>query len=204
MNNIDKLTELISKFPGIGPRQARRIVFFLLSRDITWIQDFAALLQTVKKSVHRCTHCLRHFEAEGNIEICNVCLESDKSKMMIVEKETDLENIKKLGIFNGRYFILGSLLPITSKRSIRNIHIDEFIAEVVRAQQDDGLDEIILALPVHPEGDHTADFVRSKLLDNSIEAKVTILGRGLSTGTELEYSDDATFKSAFESRTVKS
>lgn len=204
MNNIDALTQHIAKFPGIGPRQARRIVFFLLASRHSWIQKLIDLLQTVIISVHKCNHCLGHFEAEGNTDTCGICLTSDKTKLMLVEKETDLENIKKLGIYTGRYFILGSLLPITSKKNLQNMNTESFIKEVKRAIYEEGLNEIILALPVSTEGDHTADYIKSELVvKNNISITISLLGRGLSTGTELEYSDDETFKSAFETRIVK-
>jgi recombination protein RecR len=119
--------------------------------------------------------------------------------MMVVEKETDLENIRKAGVFDGRYFVLGGLLPITTKRSVQTFSGDALLSEVNRAKQSDALSEIILGLPVSAEGDHTADYLRNALSKDT-SLMVTILGRGLSTGADLEYSDDKTLKSALQNR----
>ena len=122
--------------------------------------------------------------------------------MMIVAKDVDLKNVQKSGIYNGRYFILNGLIPISNKKNFAQVRTVELVEEIKRAANEDGLKEIIFAFTVNPEGDNTRMFAEKLLkpLVDEYELKTTTLGRGLSTGTELEYSDDSTLKNAFKNR----
>jgi len=198
-NVIQKLVELFIKFPGIGPRQARRFVYYLLSEETARVDSLIASIKELREDVSQCKQCMRYHTAKG--EVCDICGDAskDKTSMMILEKDIDLENVRASGYYNGRFFILGGLLGAIEKDPDSKIRGKVLVDEVKRRIGKDGLKEIIIALSVNPDGDVTLEYVK-KILAPYKKLKVTILGRGLSTGTELEYSDAATIKSALDNR----
>jgi len=203
MNNTEKLSALFSKFPGIGRRQARRFVYFLLSKDSGFTDELISLIKDLKKEIGRCNICFRYFPSLQNSNICEMCssTNTDSSKIMVVEKDMDLENIRKTGVYNGRFFVLGGILPILEDNPHEKIRIKELI-DIVEKGAKNNLKEIIIALSVNPDGDNTAQYIK-KTLDPILEKykiKVSSLGRGLSTGTELEYSDSETLQNALKNR----
>jgi recombinational DNA repair protein RecR len=118
---------------------------------------------------------------------------------MVVEKDVDFENIVKTGEYGGKFFILGGTIPILEREPTKRIRAKQLI-EIVDRNKD--IEEIILALSVNPEGENTLQYVR-KILEPLAEKhniKITALGRGLSTGTELEYSDSDTLQNALKNR----
>ena len=206
MNNIDELIQFLTKFPGVGRRQARRFAYHLLGMSNSQIDGFIKLLKKNIDSIHQCDHCYALFsEDSGGHNLCSICRNNltNKRKMMIVEKDIDCENIRRSGVYDGRYFILGGLMPLSTKKERAKIRIKELFNETKRAIKDDGLDQIILGLSINSEGEHTAMYIRSKLESLAGVGRVTIstLGRGLSTGAELEYMDRETLESAMNTRT---
>ena len=217
MDPIDKLTEYFKEFPGIGERQAKRFVYFLMSRSTNYTDNLSSLITELKKEVSQCKECFRFFilparnafsiaDAGGNPQkekLCDICSDSstDISTLMIVEKDSDLESIKKSRTYHGKYFILGGLVPIVEKNTKTRIRINELV-EKIKENSSKGLKEIILAFSLSPQGDHTDYYVREQLKDivDSLSIKISSLGRGLSTGTELEYSDNETLKNALKNR----
>ena len=201
-DSTKKLTEYFTKFPGIGQRQARRFVYFLLSQKEEFLDELTASLKKRKSYVNQCSSCFRFFE--GKSPLCDICgsKNTDVSIIMVVEKDIDFENIKKSGVYHGRYFILGSLLPILEKNPTDKIRIKELVGEVGKQIKNSGLKEVIIALSANPEGDNTFQYVKKTLepLSEKHGLKISSLGRGLSTGTELEYSDQDTLKSALKNR----
>jgi recombination protein RecR len=120
---------------------------------------------------------------------------------MIVARDIDLENIEKSHSFNGKYFVLGGTVPILDKNPEQRIHLKELLSAIENKAKKD-LKEIILGFSLNPESEYTADFIIQSLnpLITKYSLKISHLGRGLSTGTELEYSDADTIKSALENR----
>jgi recombination protein RecR len=120
---------------------------------------------------------------------------------MIVSNDVDFENIEKTKFYNGYYFILGGSVPILEKNPEKRIRQKELI-ESVGNRLNSGLEEIIIALNYNPEGENTLSYL-NELLKTTIDKnniKISTLGRGLSTGTELEYSDSDTIKNALKNR----
>lgn len=201
MNSIEKLTEIFKEFPGIGARQARRFVYFLMSRNADYNQNLSKLINELKKEVAQCNECYRffHFNQNGQNELCEICSSSntDNSMLMILEKDSDLESMQKSNSYHGKYFVLGGLVPIVEKNTYKKIRINELKKKINKP-----LHEIILAFSLSPQGDHTDFYIRSEIREvcekNNI--KISSLGRGLSTGTELEYSDNDTLKNALKNR----
>ncbi len=202
MDTIDKLTEIFKEFPGIGERQARRFVYFLMSRSPAYNENLSGLMKDLKKEVAQCKECFRFFilnqKKDKSCDICNN-VNTDASILMVVEKDSDLESVKKSRVYNGRYFILGGLVPIVEKNTKSRIRIEE-LKQAMSAGKN--LKEIILAFSLSPQGDHTDSYVRDQIKDVAQKSgiKVSSLGKGLSTGTELEYSDNDTLKNALKNR----
>lgn len=202
MSNIDSLATAFMKFPGIGTRQAKRFVYFLLSQDPRYVDALAREISEIQKNIAQCTLCFRFFPRNGTATICNVCVDdADSSMLMVVEKDTDFDSVRRSGSYAGRYFILGSTIPVLEKDPASKIRIRELL-ERIEGSASDGLTEIILALSVNPEGDFTRDYVTKALMPLARQLGITIttLGRGLSTGTELEYSDSDTLRHALKNR----
>ncbi len=201
MDNTQKLIELFKEFPGIGPRQAKRFVYFLLNKNPAYVRDLSHLINEVKSSVHVCDECFRFFPETSRI--CVICRDKnrDKRSLMIVSHDVDFENIEKTKFYNGYYFILGGTIPILEKNPERRIRQKELL-DIVEKRSKSGLEEIIIALNYNPEGENTLSYLREilKPLVDKNEIKVSTLGRGLSTGTELEYSDSDTIKNALKNR----
>lgn len=208
---FEKLIEIFLKFPGIGPRQAKRFAYFLASKDAKFLKDFAELVLEIKKDIRQCNSCFRFFESAtvADSDSCNICsnLNRDKNLLMIVEKDVDLENIEKSGIYNGKYFVLGGTLSLTNNRTDK-LRFKELFEKAKTLQQNSAQEEkpleIILALSATMEGENTSLYIE-KILEplsskGGQEIKITRLGRGLSTGTELEYIDSETMGNALKNR----
>lgn len=202
MNSIDKLAEYFAKFPGIGPRQAKRFVHFLLTRNNGFLYEFTDLVKQLKKDVKICEACSRFYSVDDQSSLCRICKNPnrDETVLMVVAKDADLENIERVGNYNGLYFVLGGLLPILEKEPEQRIRIKK-LRELIQ-KKNGSLKEIILALSLNPEGENTLEYLTQQIKSISVKSplKITTLGRGLSTGTELEYLDDNTFQNAFKNR----
>jgi recombination protein RecR len=205
MNPIQKLTEYFADFPGIGPRQAKRFVYYLLTRNQAHIDEIAKLLSTLKSHVRVCTSCYRFFQSENvEVTLCDICSSRnrDNTLLVIVSRDVDLENIERAHVHTGKYFVLGGGVPILEKEPEKRIRSNELMRTVQTRAEKQELKEIILALNATPEGENTGDFIESLLKNITAEysIKVSHLGRGISTGTELEYSDADTIKNALNNR----
>lgn len=196
MNHIDELAELFRQFPGIGPRQAKRFVFFLLRKNKSYTEKLLKEIQDLKSLTKHCPQCNRFFSS--NDQLCDICRNEkrDTSLLMILSKDTDLETIEKTNTYEGLYFVLGTTLGLMEKDLEKYIDIHSLIALINTKKPE----EIIISLPVNPEGDHTANLVKNLIQKHKPEIKITMLGRGISTGVEIEYVDTETIKNALKNR----
>ena len=208
---IDQLTQSFLKFPGIGPRQAKRFVYYLLHAHNGSVDLLLRQIATLRQNILQCGECFRFFSKSSNnqtdFKICDICGDPsvDQSLLMIVEKDIDLENVRRSGTYHGRYFVLGGTAPILDdhpEKAIRLRELEILIKNRVLGGSSSKLGEIIIALSVNPEGDYTVEILKKLLapLAAQYNIKITLLGRGLSTGTELEYSDPETLKNAIKNR----
>ncbi len=202
MDQIEKLASYFKEFPGIGERQAKRFVHFIMQKNPAYVQDLASMISAIRKNVSQCEICF-HFFSGANKNLCDICANpsTDMTSLMVVEKDADYDNIRKSGIYSGRYFILGGLVPIVDKETRRRIRVQE-LEDAIKTQATSGLKEVVLALSLSPHGEHTDFYLRELLspLAEKLGLTITSLGRGLSTGTELEYSDSDTIKNALQNR----
>jgi len=201
---IEKLTELFTKFPGIGPRQARRFVYYLLTRHNGFIEELVKHLLDLKKEIHQCEKCQRYFSKDREQKLCSICRDQNResSILLVVSRDIDLENIEKAKTYSGQYFVLGGSVPILEKEPEKKIRLTKLKALVLEHTKSAPLAEIILAMNANPEGENTADYLKEALspLAEKHKFKISLLGRGLSTGTELEYSDQETIRNALKNR----
>ncbi len=203
MNPIDKLAQQFKEFPGIGERQAKRFVYFLLHKNPSYVSELSNAINILKNSIHQCPSCFLFFQSEKNT-LCENCSnpKTDKTSLLIVEKDADYESIKRSKNYSGMYFILGGLVPIVTKDTPTFVRTKELIRSVEERVQKEGLKEVIIALSLNPQGEHTDLYLRELLspLQTKYSFNIVSLGRGLSTGTELEYSDSETIKNALRNR----
>lgn len=196
---IERLARLFEKFPGIGQRQAGRFVQYLLRSSPALRREMIESLQQLGGSVHQCPACMRYHA--GADQRCALCTnpERDDSHLAIVASDSDLLALERSGTYRGRYFVLGGTISLASEK-LAGLRVRELMAAVPE-RIERGLSEIILAFPANPEGDATAVRIKEELIALPYkEVRITALGRGLSTGSELEYADPETIKSALESR----
>ena len=189
---------MFEKFPGIGPRQAQRFVQFLLRSSPSFRAELAESLKSLGNGVYQCPECMR-FHA-GDTKLCSICSNPERNPelLAVVASDVDLAALEYSHNFRGNYFVLGGTISLASEKT-SGLRMKQLLASIP-ARIKKGLTEVILAFPANPEGDATAIRVREELVAANNDIVVTALGRGLSTGSELEYADPETIKSALDSR----
>ena len=196
--SIQKLIELFSHFPTIGPRTASRFVFYLLKAPDKEFDEFVEALRNVRRDIRQCSFCFNSFEVaedQGQTGLCVICRDGtrDKALLCVVEKEGDLEALEKTKQYRGRYFILGGVNGILKKEGPQNIRAKE-----LKDRMAGEIQEVILALNPTTEGEATVLYLERLL--KPFGEKISRLGRGLPVGGELEYADEETLRSALEGR----
>ena len=202
-NAFDRLTELFERFPGIGPRQARRFVFHLLTENRQLVDELSKLVGQVKDAMSECQSCFRFFAKNGGGSMCSICTdtERDPSLLMVLERDADMSPLEKSGTYEGYYFVLGGTIPLLHTEESKKLR-GGALKVIVENRIKNGLKEVILGFAVNPDGENTSRYVESILAPWVLkgELKVSVLGRGLSTGSELEYADPETIKNALYNR----
>jgi len=207
---IQKLIELFSKFPTVGPRTAARFVFYLLRIPKEKVEELTKSINELKEEIKICPLCFNVFEPGAKeAEVCPICSDPkrDKSIICIVEKETDLEAIEKIKKYKGLYFVLGGVVSGLSPEKVKK-EIEEKVENLIERikKPDSEIKEIILALNPTSEAESTALWLERKLKPlrqaqgKDLEVKISKLARGLPVGGELEYADEETLSSALENR----
>lgn len=204
MNNLDKLITLFESFPGVGARQAKRFAFHVLTLSEGDVQELSRLIADIKDTVVECDSCHRFFSKNGgDTSLCSICgsPNRDHDRLLVVERDSDIQAIERAGVYNGLYFVLGGTVPLLRSAETEKLRAGALKA-TVEARLARGLSEIILGFSINPDGENTARFVETVLSPVLAETEVAIshLGRGLSTGSELEYADPDTIKNALKNR----
>ncbi len=187
-----KLISYFAKFPGIGPRQAERFVHFIAKSDDEFVKSLITSMDEFKKSINKCPTCyMYHTEKSA---ICRFCSNEnrDKSLLVIVEKESDIYAIEESGAIDGKYFVLGGCIPIATDNE-NYVRVEQLLKHLSNGF----IKGVILAFSAHPDADHTTFFLSKKIKELNKDIKVEMLGRGLSSGSEIAYSDPETIKNAF-------
>lgn len=201
---LQKLIDLFVKLPGIGPRQATRFAFFLIKESNDISRELAAALLEAKNQTAVCKLCFRAMEKATEAQ-CVFCLDPKREQTMIavVEKESDLHNLEKNGVYRGLYHVLGGVISPLDNESPKRLRLKELFERIKNNLESRGKLELILATNPTTEGDTTALYIErimSPLKNKHPGLIISRLGRGLSLGTEIEYVDETTIKSALENR----
>jgi len=189
---VTKLIEAFSRLPGVGPKTASRLTYYLLRAPDDVSLSLAAALTNLKEQTTFCSVCF-------NITVddpCPICSSSqrDTESIAVVEEPLDLMAIERTGIYKGQYHVLhGAISPVNG------IGPDDLkIRELVKRVEEGNVLEIIIATNPGMEGDATAMYIQRELADKGV--RVTRLARGLPTGGDLEYVDSVTLMRALEGR----
>jgi recombination protein RecR len=206
MTPLDKLIAYFEKFPGIGGRQAKRFAFHVLTLKSEQIAELAGLITSLQESVSECSQCHRFFslQRQSTDGRCPICadLNRDISKLIVVARDTDIQAIERSGVYDGFYFVLGGTVPLLGGSESNNRVRTPAFRALISDRLQKGLKEVIFAFSVNPDGENTGRFIEYTLreIPGTSVLKISQLGRGLSTGSELEYADDETIKNALRNR----
>jgi recombination protein RecR len=189
---IGKLVQEFSRLPGIGPKSAQRIVFYLLRSNEEQARALAEALLSLKQRINLCSVCCNVTESDP----CPVCrnAQRDVTQVCIVEQPQDIIALEHTGVYKGLYHVLHGAISPTEGVGAGDIRIKELLNRL----QNNTVQEVILATNTNLEGEQTAMYLSRVITPLGI--KVTRLARGLPFGTELEYADDMTLTRALEGR----
>ncbi|MDG5487364.1 recombination mediator RecR [Sphingomonas sp. BGYR3] len=191
-SEIETLTQLLSRLPGLGPRSARRAVLHLLKRRETVLEPLVRALSSVSAALTPCRQC-------GNIDTsdpCAICSDPrrDARSICVVEEVADLWALDRARLFPGRFHVLGGRLSALDGVRPEDLTIDL----LVRRIEGGGVDEVVLAMNATLEGQTTAHYVAERL--EQFPVRVTQLAHGLPVGGELDYLDEGTLAQALRAR----
>ncbi len=189
---INRLIQELNKLPGIGPKSAQRLAYYLLRASEEQARLLAEAVLAVKQQIVLCSVCFNVTDSDP----CAICRneERDHTRICIVEQPQDILAIEHTRAYKGLYHVLHGAISPTEGIGTGDIRIDE----LVRRLNNGSISELILATNTNLEGEQTAMYINR--LISPLGIKVTRLARGLPFGAELEYADDITLTRAFEGR----
>jgi recombination protein RecR len=193
---IKRLIDSFEKLPGIGPKTASRLAFYLLHVPQKQLDEFGQNLANLKKQTVFCSRCFNVAETDP----CPICSDParDKKTLCVVETPLDVLALEKTGSYKGLYHVLHGAISPLNNIGPEEIKIKELIQRIRNSQF--AIEELILATNPDMEGEATAMFIQQQVRIASCGLRVTRLGIGLPTGGDLEYADDNTLKKALEGR----
>jgi len=189
---LAKLIEAFNKLPGIGPKSAQRLTYYLLRRPDEEAKTLAEAILTLKEKIRLCSVCF-------NITDCDPCLicqdkERDHSKICVVERPSDIPPLERTGKYKGVYHVLHGTISPAQGIGPAELKVKELLSRL----QNGSVTEVILATNPNLEGETTAMYLRRMILPLNI--RISRLARGLPFGSDLEYADDMTLGQALEDR----
>lgn len=190
--SLTRLINELSKLPGIGPKSAQRLAFYLLKKDNVEIMTLSESVKDIRKDINFCDQC--HNMAEENP--CSVCADSTRNHQLIcvVEEPLDALALDRTGSFKGIFHVLGGVLSPIEGVGVEQLQIASLIDRVAKLD----VQEIIIATNPTLEGETTAMHIAKMLKDSPV--KITRIARGLPMGGDLEYADEVTLSRALEGR----
>jgi len=189
--SISRLIDELAKMPGIGPKSAQRLAFYILKTPEEEALSLASAIQAVKEKVRRCSICFNLTEDDP----CAICRDEtrDQATICVVEEANDMLALEKIGEYRGLYHVLGGALSPLDGVGPDDLHIKELLDRLSQ-----GVKEVILATNPNVEGEATALYLLK--LIKPLKITVTRVARGLPVGGDLEYADQATLTRALEDR----
>jgi recombination protein RecR len=189
---IQELIDELSRLPGIGPKSAQRLAFFLVKSEPGDAKRLAAAIVNAKERIHFCGECGNVAEAE----LCRICGDPgrDPTVLCVVEEPKDVATVERAGVIKGRYHVLGGAISPLDGIGPEDLRTQELLERVQR----DAVTEVIIATNPNLEGNATAMYVAALLKPAGV--RVTRLASGLPVGGDLEYADEVTLSQALEGR----
>ena len=189
---INRLIQELNKLPGIGPKSAQRLAFYLMRAPQEQAIQLAEAILSIKQKIKLCSTCLNVTDADP----CVICRndQRNRSQVCVVEQPQDILAIEHTGVYKGLYHVLHGAISPTEGIGANDVRIKELAIRL----QDGVVKEVILATNTNLEGEQTAMYLNQLL--SPLGINITRLARGLPFGTELEYADDATLTRALEGR----
>jgi recombination protein RecR len=194
---IQKLIDSFERLPGIGPKTAARLTFYLLHVPQEQLEEFGQALADLKKNTLLCSLCFNVSETDP----CPICTDRnrDKTTICVVEQPLDVLALEKAGSYHGLYHVLHGALSPLDNIGPEEIKIEELVQRIRQGLSE--IKELILATNSNMEGEATAMYIKNKINELRVgELRVTRLGQGLPTGGDLEYADEVTLARALEGR----
>ncbi len=193
---FQKLTELFSKLPGIGPRQAARLVLAMFDWPHNELEELSRAITDLKNGPLLCQQCFNFADNEK----CQICVNTkrDQTRIAVVEKVTDLQSMEKTGAYKGVYHVLGGAINPPNGVLPEKLKITELAARIAKLKKLTPDIEVILATNPTTHGETTALYLEEELAPHKI--KITRLARGLAAGSRLEYADEITLANALKHR----
>ena len=195
LKEIDESIKAVSKFPGLGPKSAKRIILKLINNKDEIMKPTINALANVYKNISRCNYCGTLKSLKDECDGCKNCnnLQKKFSKICVVENIADQWSIESTNIFSGYFHILGGTISGTIDKSQRLL-VDSLVERVKKQN----IEEVIVATSATVEGQTTAYYIEETL--KNINVKISKLAQGLPVGGEIESLDDGTLFSAFKNR----
>lgn len=192
---IERVIENFESLPGIGPKSAQRLSFYLLHVPQDVLEEFAQNLTLLKKNTKMCSICFNI----GTTEICDVCSDSerDNTLMCIVEDALDVLAFEKSDKFKGVYHVLHGIIDPLNSIGPDDIYIPQLMK---RLSSDHEVKELIIATNPTMEGEATAMYIVKQIKQHHPELIISRIGRGLPVGADIEYADEVTLSRALEGR----
>jgi recombination protein RecR len=189
---LERLLAELEKLPGIGPKSAQRLAFFILRADKTDNSALADAIRSIREQIRPCSRC-GHFT---DAELCDICLapRRENGLLCIVAEARDVLAIENSGEFYGRYHVLGGVISPLEGVGPSQLRL----GTLKNRLEEENVEEVILALSPTVEGETTASFVGTMLHETNV--KVTQLARGLPFGGDLDYADQVTIAGALRGR----
>lgn len=192
--SIQNLIDQLSKLPGVGPKTAARLAFYLLSKPDSDISNLGESIINLKKKLKLCPGCYNITEDD----LCRVCSDDRRNKTIIavVEEPLDIIALEKSNAYVGIYHVLGGAISPIDGIGPEDLRI----TELTKRLKNDTIDEIILATNPSLEGEATAAFIKDKIAKMGLNISITRIARGLPVGGDLEYADEVTLRRSLEGR----
>jgi recombination protein RecR len=193
---IAALIESFQKLPGVGPKSAQRLTYYLLHVPQSQLDDFSESVARLKKDTVLCSTCKNVSEEDP----CSVCSDStrDHSLVMVVEQPLDILAFEKTGRYKGVYHVLHGAISPLENIGPDEIYVEQLLDRLKGENQEVG--EVIIATNPTMEGEATSMYLMKKIKGDGQKIKVTRLGMGIPTGADLEYADETTLTQALEGR----
>jgi recombination protein RecR len=197
---VNNLIEAFERLPGIGPKTAARLTYYLLAVPQAEIDKFALALKSLKTDTVICSVCYNVAEANP----CDICSDRDRDRSVIcvVEHPLDVLALEKSGKYQGVYHVLGGVIDPLHNIGPEEIRIGELLARLKDSvfSNKGSIKEVILALNPNMEGEATCLYINRQLKAQSLKLKVSRLAHGLPVGADIEYADEVTLSRAMEGR----